>query len=56
MALCVTLTQALDALSNMEAWSLVLVCVLAFIVLLNTFFIWRHPQNTNKASFMVRAA
>ncbi|XP_056294759.1 cationic amino acid transporter 2-like [Pseudoliparis swirei] len=53
VALCVTLTQALDALSNMEAWSLVLVCVLAFIVLLNTFFIWRHPQNTNKASFMV---
>uniref|UniRef100_A0A8C2ZPA6 Cationic amino acid transporter C-terminal domain-containing protein n=1 Tax=Cyclopterus lumpus TaxID=8103 RepID=A0A8C2ZPA6_CYCLU len=53
IALCVTLTQALDALSRMETWSLVVVCVLAFIVLQNTFLIWRHPQNTTKASFMV---
>ncbi|XP_075959356.1 cationic amino acid transporter 2 [Anarhichas minor] len=53
VALCVVLTQALDALSRLEAWSVVVVCVLAFIVLLNTFLIWRHPQNTSKASFMV---
>ncbi|XP_068570523.1 cationic amino acid transporter 2-like [Cebidichthys violaceus] len=53
VALCVVLTQALDALSRLEAWSLVVVCILAFIVLLNTFLIWRHPQNTAKASFMV---
>ncbi|XP_054453610.1 cationic amino acid transporter 2-like [Anoplopoma fimbria] len=53
IALCVTLTKAIDALSNLEAWSLVVICVLAFIVLLNTFLIWRHPQNTTKASFMV---
>ncbi|XP_068438418.1 cationic amino acid transporter 2-like [Clinocottus analis] len=53
VALCVILTRALDALSRMEIWSLVLVCVLAFVVLLNTFFIWRHPQNATKASFMV---
>nr|XP_040029763.1 cationic amino acid transporter 2-like isoform X2 [Gasterosteus aculeatus aculeatus] len=53
VALCVTLTQALDAVSRMEAWSLVLVSVLIFIVLLNTFLIWRHPQNSTKASFMV---
>ncbi|XP_031713728.1 cationic amino acid transporter 2 [Anarrhichthys ocellatus] len=53
VALCVVLTQALDALSRLEAWSVVVVCVLAFIVLLNTFLIWRHPQNTAKASFMV---
>ncbi|KAM6952887.1 cationic amino acid transporter 2 isoform 1-T2 [Lycodopsis pacificus] len=53
VALCVFLTQALDALSRLEAWSVVVVCVLAFIVLLNTFLIWRHPQNTAKASFMV---
>uniref|UniRef100_A0A8C3G2M3 Cationic amino acid transporter C-terminal domain-containing protein n=1 Tax=Cyclopterus lumpus TaxID=8103 RepID=A0A8C3G2M3_CYCLU len=52
IALCVTLTQALDALSRMETWSLVVVCVLAFIVLQNTFLIWRHPQNTTKVPFL----
>ncbi|XP_078117629.1 cationic amino acid transporter 2 [Sander vitreus] len=53
VALCVTLSQAIDALSRMEAWSLAVVSILAFIVLLNTFLIWRHPQNSTKASFMV---
>ncbi|XP_018531082.1 cationic amino acid transporter 2 [Lates calcarifer] len=53
VGLCITLTQALDALSRMEAWSLVVVCILAFILLLNVFLIWRHPQNPTKASFMV---
>ncbi|XP_044220691.1 cationic amino acid transporter 2-like [Thunnus albacares] len=53
IGLCITLTQALDAIARMEAWSLVLVCVLAFIILLSLFFIWRHPQNPTKASFMV---
>ncbi|KAL7395293.1 hypothetical protein ABVT39_013883 [Epinephelus coioides] len=52
-ALCVILTDALDALANLEAWSLVVVSILGVIVLLNTFFIWMHPQNTAKASFMV---
>ncbi|XP_042274774.1 cationic amino acid transporter 2-like isoform X2 [Thunnus maccoyii] len=53
IGLCITLTQALDAIARMEAWSLVLVCVLVFIILLSLFFIWRHPQNPTKASFMV---
>ncbi|XP_026186482.1 cationic amino acid transporter 2-like [Mastacembelus armatus] len=53
VALCVTLTQAIDALSHMEVWSLVLVCILAFMLLLNIFIIWRQPQNPTKASFMV---
>uniref|UniRef100_A0A8C4HHJ1 Cationic amino acid transporter C-terminal domain-containing protein n=1 Tax=Dicentrarchus labrax TaxID=13489 RepID=A0A8C4HHJ1_DICLA len=53
VALCVTLTQAIDALANMEAWSIVIVCILAFIVVLNVFLIWRHPQNATKATFMV---
>ncbi|KAF3693725.1 Cationic amino acid transporter 2 [Channa argus] len=52
-ALCVTLSQAIDALSRMEAWSLVLVCILSCILLLMIFLIWRHPQNPTKASFMV---
>uniref|UniRef100_A0A3Q3M3H7 Cationic amino acid transporter 2-like n=1 Tax=Mastacembelus armatus TaxID=205130 RepID=A0A3Q3M3H7_9TELE len=53
VAVCVTLTQAIDALSHMEVWSLVLVCILAFMLLLNIFIIWRQPQNPTKASFMV---
>ncbi|KAI9539174.1 Cationic amino acid transporter 2 [Dissostichus eleginoides] len=53
VALCVILSQALDALANFEVWSLVLVSILALIVLFNTFLIWRHPQNSSKASFMV---
>ncbi|KAK5925311.1 hypothetical protein CgunFtcFv8_017845 [Champsocephalus gunnari] len=53
VALCVILSQALDALANLEVWSLVLVSILALIVLFNTFLIWRHPQNSSKASFMV---
>ncbi|KAM7389540.1 hypothetical protein PAMP_023510 [Pampus punctatissimus] len=51
--LSVILTKALDALSRMEAWSLVLVCILALILLLTFFLIWRHPQNSTKATFMV---
>lgn len=53
VALCVTLTQAIDALAQVEAWSIVIVSIFAFIVLLNTFIIWRQPQNPTKASFMV---
>ncbi|XP_010785527.1 cationic amino acid transporter 2 [Notothenia coriiceps] len=53
VALCVILSQALDALTNLEVWSLVVVSILAFIVLFSTFLIWRHPQNSSKASFMV---
>ncbi|XP_076018850.1 cationic amino acid transporter 2 [Genypterus blacodes] len=51
--LCVLLSQGMDALIAVEAWSVVCVCILAFILVLNTFLIWRHPQNTAKASFMV---
>nr|XP_020450783.1 cationic amino acid transporter 2-like [Monopterus albus]XP_020450792.1 cationic amino acid transporter 2-like [Monopterus albus] len=51
--LCVTLSQAIEALSRLEAWSVALVCVLAFILVLNIFLIWRYPQNPTKASFMV---
>lgn len=52
-AVCLLLTQALDAISGLEPWSLVLVSIFAFAILLITFFIWRHPQNPTKASFMV---
>lgn len=52
-AICILLTQALDAISSMEPWSLALVSIFAFVIILITFFIWRHPQNPTKASFMV---
>ncbi|XP_030594666.1 cationic amino acid transporter 2 isoform X1 [Archocentrus centrarchus] len=53
IALCITLTQAIEALTNMEAWSIVLVCIFALILVVNMLLIWRHPQNPTKASFMV---
>ncbi|XP_073342445.1 cationic amino acid transporter 2-like [Pagrus major] len=53
VALCVTLSQAMSALANGEAWSIVIVCIFSLILLLCGFFIWRQPQNSTKASFMV---
>uniref|UniRef100_A0A3Q2E7L4 Cationic amino acid transporter 2-like n=1 Tax=Cyprinodon variegatus TaxID=28743 RepID=A0A3Q2E7L4_CYPVA len=53
LALCLTLTQAIDALVNAEAWSVVLVCIFSFVLLLIVAFIWIHPQNPTKATFMV---
>ncbi|XP_061643485.1 cationic amino acid transporter 2-like [Phyllopteryx taeniolatus] len=52
-ALCITLSLAIDALYRVEAWSVALVCILSIILLLAVFLIWRHPQNSQKASFMV---
>ncbi|XP_068181507.1 cationic amino acid transporter 2-like isoform X2 [Antennarius striatus] len=53
IALCVTLSQALDALARGEAWTIVIVCILAFILSITIVHIWRHPQNSTKATFMV---
>lgn len=54
VGLCVTLTQAIDALARVEAWSVALVCILCTIVLINTALIFRQPQNGTKATFMVK--
>ncbi|XP_013861589.1 cationic amino acid transporter 2 [Austrofundulus limnaeus] len=53
VALCLTLVLAIGPLSRMEAWSITLVCIFALILLLIVVFIWLHPQNPTKASFMV---
>ncbi|XP_077389036.1 cationic amino acid transporter 2 [Festucalex cinctus] len=53
VALCITLSLAMDSLSNAEIWSVVLVTIFSIILLVAVFFIWRHPQNSKKASFMV---
>lgn len=53
VALCIMLSQAITAISNAEAWSLVIVCLLVVMLLISIFLIWRQPQNPSKASFMV---
>lgn len=53
MALCVLLTQALDALAKAEAWSIAVVCLFGVLLLISTFLIFRNPQNPTKATFMV---
>ncbi|XP_055368490.1 cationic amino acid transporter 2-like isoform X2 [Betta splendens] len=53
LALCLVLSQAIDAVARMEAWSLVLVCVFALTLLVIGALIYRHPQNPTKATFMV---
>uniref|UniRef100_A0A3B3VHE3 Cationic amino acid transporter 2-like n=1 Tax=Poecilia latipinna TaxID=48699 RepID=A0A3B3VHE3_9TELE len=45
--------NAIDALVNVEAWSVVLVCIFSFLLLLISIFIWIQPQNPTKATFMV---
>uniref|UniRef100_A0A3B3X6G0 Cationic amino acid transporter C-terminal domain-containing protein n=1 Tax=Poecilia mexicana TaxID=48701 RepID=A0A3B3X6G0_9TELE len=45
--------NAIDALVNVEAWSVVLVCIFSFLLLLILIFIWIQPQNPTKATFMV---
>lgn len=54
VGLCVILAQAIDALARVEVWSIVLVCILGTIVLINTALIYRQPQNSIKATFMVK--
>lgn len=53
VGLCIVLTQAIDALARVEVWSVVLVCILGTVVLINTALIFRQPQNSIKATFMV---
>lgn len=53
VGLCVILTQAIDSLVRVEVWSVVLVCILGVIVLLNTALTFRQPQNGIRATFMV---
>ncbi|KAM4621881.1 cationic amino acid transporter 2 [Polymixia lowei] len=53
IVLCIILTQAMDALSQAKAWVLVLLTIVVLILLVTVVFIWRHPQNPARASFMV---
>uniref|UniRef100_A0A671U7Z8 Cationic amino acid transporter 2-like n=1 Tax=Sparus aurata TaxID=8175 RepID=A0A671U7Z8_SPAAU len=53
LALCLTLSLCINEIAEREVWSIVLVCIFALMLLLCCFFIWRQPQNTTKATFMV---
>uniref|UniRef100_A0A668ADX7 Cationic amino acid transporter C-terminal domain-containing protein n=1 Tax=Myripristis murdjan TaxID=586833 RepID=A0A668ADX7_9TELE len=48
IGLSVLLTQAINAVSQKEVWSLVCVSILAFLLVVSVFFIWRHPQNATR--------
>ncbi|XP_053342154.1 cationic amino acid transporter 2-like [Clarias gariepinus] len=51
--LTVLLSRAITSLLLLDAWSLVCVSVILFLILLCTLVIWRQPQNPTKAAFMV---
>ncbi|XP_013984801.1 cationic amino acid transporter 2 isoform X1 [Salmo salar] len=51
--LSVALTKAVDSLMNQEWWSISIVSVILLMLVLTVFIIWRQPQNTTKAAFMV---
>uniref|UniRef100_A0A8C6SLQ2 Zgc:175280 n=1 Tax=Neogobius melanostomus TaxID=47308 RepID=A0A8C6SLQ2_9GOBI len=54
-ALCVLLTEALTSLRSREVWSIVVLAFLVLVLILAVALIWRQPQNSSKAEFMVPA-
>uniref|UniRef100_A0A3B4ZSK3 Low affinity cationic amino acid transporter 2-like n=1 Tax=Stegastes partitus TaxID=144197 RepID=A0A3B4ZSK3_9TELE len=51
--LSVLLSEAIHSLRRREVWSVLLVSVLALTLVLAIIIIWRQPQSTTKAAFMV---
>uniref|UniRef100_A0A8C7Y0M9 Zgc:175280 n=1 Tax=Oryzias sinensis TaxID=183150 RepID=A0A8C7Y0M9_9TELE len=47
------LLEAATALHTLQVWSLLCVIVLVLMLVLTVLIIWRQPQNTSKAAFMV---
>uniref|UniRef100_A0A3Q2GME4 Cationic amino acid transporter C-terminal domain-containing protein n=1 Tax=Cyprinodon variegatus TaxID=28743 RepID=A0A3Q2GME4_CYPVA len=45
--------EAIDSLFRQELWSLTLVSILLLMLIFDVIIIWRHPQSTSQASFMV---
>lgn len=52
--LSVFLSEALDSLRSREVWSVLVVLVLCLSLVLAVALIWRQPQNSTKAAFMVK--
>ncbi|KAJ0067078.1 hypothetical protein NL108_010236, partial [Boleophthalmus pectinirostris] len=53
LLLSLLLSEALVSLQTREVWSVLLVSVLVLVLVLAVVLIWRQPQNSTKASFMV---
>ncbi|XP_053188638.1 cationic amino acid transporter 2-like [Scomber japonicus] len=53
IALSLVLSEALDSLRKREWWSVLPVFVLSLTLVLTVVIIWRQPQSTTKAAFMV---
>ncbi|XP_015242632.1 PREDICTED: cationic amino acid transporter 2-like [Cyprinodon variegatus] len=53
VALSVLVSEAIDSLFRQELWSLTLVSILLLMLIFDVIIIWRHPQSTSQASFMV---
>ncbi|XP_049926923.1 cationic amino acid transporter 2-like [Epinephelus moara] len=53
IVLSVLLSEALHSLRRRELWSVLLVCVLVLTLVFAVVIIWRQPQSTTKAAFMV---
>ncbi|KAM4560540.1 cationic amino acid transporter 2-like [Odontesthes bonariensis] len=53
IVLSVLLTEALDYLQRKEIWTMLLVCALLLMLAFAVFIVWRQPQSTNQAAFMV---
>ncbi|XP_062422667.1 cationic amino acid transporter 2-like isoform X1 [Pungitius pungitius] len=53
IAISVLLSEAVQSLRRRELWSILLVAVLALTLVLAVIIIWRQPQSTTKAAFMV---
>ncbi|XP_074084292.1 cationic amino acid transporter 2 isoform X2 [Macrotis lagotis] len=53
LGLSILTTYGLDAIINLESWSLGLLSVLIFLIISTIFVIWRQPQNEQKVAFMV---
>uniref|UniRef100_G3QBU0 Zgc:175280 n=1 Tax=Gasterosteus aculeatus aculeatus TaxID=481459 RepID=G3QBU0_GASAC len=47
------ISQSADSLQALEWWSLLCVSIIMLSLVFSTLIIWRQPQNTTKAAFMV---
>ncbi|XP_053559893.1 cationic amino acid transporter 2 [Bombina bombina] len=52
-ALSILTTYGVQAIANLEVWSIILLILFILLIVLIVLVIWRQPQNPHKVSFMV---